>query len=69
MYKYKNITDQEQALTGFGLIKPDQEFTTTRPVENPNFELIEATETDRRAINDVPAKPVELNNKENEETN
>ena len=40
MYKYKNVSDMEQSLIGFGVVAAGDEIETDRAVENPNFKFI-----------------------------
>lgn len=40
MYKYKNVSSQEQTVMGFGVVKPGQTIITQRKLENPNFEYL-----------------------------
>lgn len=40
MYKYENVSDREQALINFGLVKAGGTIDTVLPVENPNFKYI-----------------------------
>ena len=70
MYKYKNVSDSEQSLTGFGLIKPGQEFTTSRVVDNPNFDLLESDQADEAAATENVAAESEQPQEQptNEET-
>ncbi len=39
-YKYKNISDSEQSLIGFGVVDADAEIETDRVIENPNFKYV-----------------------------
>lgn len=41
-YKYKNVSGASQALIGFGVFAADEEFSTDKIVENPNFECLES---------------------------
>jgi len=38
--KYKNISNQTQALIGFGVVEPDGIIETEEEINNPNFELV-----------------------------
>lgn len=39
-YKYKNISDQEQNIIGFGVVKPGETIESDTPIENPNLKLV-----------------------------
>ena len=40
MNKYRNISNQTQALIGFGVVKPNETIETKEKINNPNFELV-----------------------------
>ena len=40
MNKYRNISNQTQALIGFGVVKPNETIETEEKINNPNFELV-----------------------------
>ncbi len=39
-YRYKNVSGSDQAVVGIGSVVAGQEFDSTVPIENPNFELV-----------------------------
>ncbi len=36
-YKYKNVSESDQALIGHGYVKPGESIETDTVIENPNF--------------------------------
>lgn len=44
MYKYKNVSESTQVVIGFGEVLAGQEVVTSRPLHNPNFELVSTEE-------------------------
>jgi len=40
MYKYKNISENDQSIVGVGLVLAGQEFQSPRLIENPNIERL-----------------------------
>jgi len=38
--KYRNTSNQTQALIGFGVVEPGKTIETSREINNPNFELV-----------------------------
>lgn len=43
--RYKNVSDQDLNLVGFGFIKAGETIETDRPVFNPNFEEVKSHQT------------------------
>lgn len=41
-YKYKNTTDHDLQVIGFGFVEAGGEFESAEPIESPNLELINA---------------------------
>lgn len=39
-FKYENTSESEQALIGFGSVKPGKTIETDEPVHNANFKLV-----------------------------
>lgn len=57
-FKYKNSSDQEQALIGFGLVGAGEVIETDEPIHNPNFTLVNAG----RMVNvEAPVAPPKVN--------
>lgn len=48
MYTYKNISNNEQNLIGFGLVKAGGTITVSRAIENPNFQFINEVEDENK---------------------
>lgn len=40
VYCYKNVTDQELAVVGIGVVEAGKTFESQEPVDNPNLELV-----------------------------
>lgn len=55
-YRYRNISDQPQALIGFGLVQPGAIIEVDQPVNNPNFELVFGGD-DKVGVEAPPKKP------------
>lgn len=43
MYKYKNVSNQDQIVPGVGEVKAGGEIEAHAPIENPNFEFVSQT--------------------------
>ncbi len=47
-FKYKNITDQDHSVIGFGIVKAGATIDSEWPIQNPNFEPINKEETKKK---------------------
>lgn len=50
-FKYKNITDQDHSIMGFGVVKAGATIDSDWPIQNPNFELMEKETFKKRSKN------------------
>lgn len=48
MYIYTNISDTEQDLIGFGVVKAGESITVNKAIENPNFQFISEAEDEAK---------------------
>lgn len=48
MYKYKNVSGQNQIVPGIGYVKAGEEIDSNSPIENANFELV--SETNNKSV-------------------
>ncbi len=48
-FKYKNITNQDHSVIGFGIVKAGDTIESEWPIQNPNFERVEKEESKKRS--------------------
>jgi hypothetical protein len=50
-HRYKNITDQELVLVGFGVLAVGETIETEEVIENPNLETLNDAKTKKSKLN------------------